>query len=164
MKAASLTDSLFAHKGCVRSVKLGILDSIRWKEAEGRMKPSRMFPEAVLAAIRRRPANTSVQMPSPRSSKPVVPVARLADLARRNAPEIGPKRDGRSRLSVRLDPVRHLRLKLVSAHTGKSLQNILIEALDEHIGRAAPKLQAGTCACFGAQGGSSPAKPSGNSN
>jgi hypothetical protein len=164
MRAASLSGSLLTPKGCAHSVKPNILDSTYWKEVEGGMNLSRTLPEAVPTAIRRRPATTSVKMPNSRSSKPAIPIARLTDLVRRNAPEIRPKRDRRVRLSVRLDPVRHLQLKLASAHTGKSLQNILIDALDEHIGRAAPKLRAGTCTCFGAQGGSSPAKPSGNSD
>jgi hypothetical protein len=50
----------------------------------------------------------------------------------------------RRRLTLRLDPERHMRLKLAAAHLDISLQEMLIAALDAHLAREAP------CACLGA--------------
>lgn len=44
----------------------------------------------------------------------------------------------RRRLTLRLDPERHMRLKLAAAHLDLSLQDILIAALDAHLAREAP--------------------------
>jgi hypothetical protein len=44
----------------------------------------------------------------------------------------------RRRLTLRLDPDRHLRLKLAAAHLGLSLQDVIVAALDDHLTRAAP--------------------------
>jgi hypothetical protein len=48
----------------------------------------------------------------------------------------------RRRLTLRLDPDRHMRLKLATAHLDISLQDFLIAALDAHLAREAP------CACL----------------
>jgi hypothetical protein len=50
----------------------------------------------------------------------------------------------RRRLTLRLDPERHMRLKLAAAHLDLSLQDILIAALDAHLAREAP------CPCLAA--------------
>ena len=57
------------------------------------------------------------------------------------APVATPAKD-RRRLTLRLDPERHMRLKLAAAHLDLSLQEILIAALDAHLSREAP------CACL----------------
>ncbi|WP_147274928.1 hypothetical protein [Ferruginivarius sediminum] len=49
----------------------------------------------------------------------------------------------RARISLRLDPERHRRLRLAAAHLDCSLQDLLIAALDEHLSG----LRLG-CACF----------------
>jgi hypothetical protein len=50
----------------------------------------------------------------------------------------GPRR----RLTLRLEPDRHLRLKLAAAHLGMSLQDVILAALDDHLPRVAP------CVCL----------------
>ncbi len=54
----------------------------------------------------------------------------------------------RARLSVRLDPQRHLRLRLLAAHKQAHIQDILVEALDDYVAREAPSLGLETCQCL----------------
>ena len=81
---------------------------------KGEAQPSRLFALAPL-----------VTAPAPRAQKPDVPAK------------------DRRRLTLRLDPDRHMRLKLAAAHLDRSLQDILIAALDAHLAREAP------CPCLG---------------
>lgn len=56
-----------------------------------------------------------------------------------------------AKFSLRLDPERHLRLKLLSAHAGKSRQGILIEALDRYLETQSPASTGGeVCVCLAA--------------
>ena len=57
-------------------------------------------------------------------------------------------RTGRVKLSLRLTPERHLRLKLVAAHRRQSVQKLMLEALDAHIQSLAPGVMQGECACL----------------
>jgi hypothetical protein len=57
----------------------------------------------------------------------------------------------RRRITLRLDPTRHRRLKLAAAHLNASLQDLVIAALDSHLMRVAPGLAAGGCACLGSR-------------
>jgi hypothetical protein len=59
---------------------------------------------------------------------------------------------GRVRISLRLDPQRHLRLRLLAAHSEMSLQEALIAALDAYLGEEAQNLP---CACLHDAGGPS---------
>ena len=52
-----------------------------------------------------------------------------------------------ARLSLRVDRDRHLRLKLLAVHLQRSAQDILLEALDQHLNRIAPHFTPGKCAC-----------------
>ncbi len=49
--------------------------------------------------------------------------------------------DRRVHMSLRLDPGRHLRLRLESSRTGRSMQSLLSQSLDEFLERDGP----GTC-------------------
>lgn len=70
-------------------------------------------------------------------------------------PEPDLKRDkfGRARLSVRLDPHRHLRLKLLAAHHRMSLQETVVAALDAYLGDEADQVNRGQCDCLHAPAG-----------
>lgn len=61
-----------------------------------------------------------------------------------------PKRDhlGRVRLSLRLDPQRHRRLKLLSTHTRRSIQDTLIAALDFYLADQGRSVMEGACTCL----------------
>jgi len=56
--------------------------------------------------------------------------------------------DPRTRISLRLDDDRHLKLKLTSAHLHRSLQDILIAALDGYLDQVGPAVMNGNCACL----------------
>jgi hypothetical protein len=57
-----------------------------------------------------------------------------------------------SRLTLRVDETQRLRLRLASAHLGKSRQVILIEALEHYFKRVLPAFLHDSCPCI--QGGS----------
>lgn len=60
----------------------------------------------------------------------------------------------RRRISLRLDPARHLRLKLVAAHLRQSAQEILTAALDDYLdkaGAAAPVAKRCVCLAEGSE-------------
>jgi len=61
---------------------------------------------------------------------------------RRRLPDI------RTRISLRLDPDRHLKLKLSAAHLHKNLQEVLIAALDSYLDEIGPTVKNGNCACL----------------
>ncbi len=54
----------------------------------------------------------------------------------------------RVKLSIRLDPERHLRLKLAAAHTGRRLQDIVVAALDRYLDDMSEIVQARGCDCY----------------
>ena len=58
----------------------------------------------------------------------------------------------RVKLSVRLDPARHLKLKLAAAHLHDSVQSVLIDALDAYLAQVAPTLTDGRCTCLRRKG------------
>ena len=60
---------------------------------------------------------------------------------------------GVARLSIRLDPDQHRRLRIVAAHTRQSIQAIVMTALDSYIGEAAPDLTKNGCRCLAEQHG-----------
>lgn len=72
---------------------------------------------------------------------------------RRGRPHLS-QEDRRSRVkhTVRLDPGRHLRLKLASAHLNESAQTILIHALDAYLDHVAPSVMSGGCGCLASKG------------
>lgn len=53
----------------------------------------------------------------------------------------------RAKLSVRLDPDRHLRLKLAAAHLRRSSQAIMLDALDAYLSSVTPALDR-ACPCL----------------
>ena len=56
--------------------------------------------------------------------------------------------DARTRISLRLDADRHLKLKLSAAHLHRSLQDLLINALDAYLEQVGPAVMNGKCACL----------------
>lgn len=69
----------------------------------------------------------------------------------RRAARPAPTRPRRIKLTVRLDPAQHLRLKLTAAHLQRSIQDLLAEALERQLSLTAPKVRDGSCLCV-AQG------------
>ncbi|MEP3245296.1 MAG: hypothetical protein ABJN40_14130 [Sneathiella sp.] len=54
---------------------------------------------------------------------------------------------GRVRMSIRMSPEQHLHLKLMSAHSRKSAQTIMEEALSEYVDTHGADLIPSSCAC-----------------
>jgi|GEM_PF-1144648 len=53
-----------------------------------------------------------------------------------------------AKLTLRLDKVRHLRLKLLAAHMQISLQDLLVRALDNYADQVAVEATRGQCTCL----------------
>jgi hypothetical protein len=71
--------------------------------------------------------------------------------------EVLPRRAGRrasggnegiTRMTLRLNTARHLRLRLAAAHLGRSHHALAIAAIDHYIDNVLPLLLAGRCACL----------------
>ncbi len=56
--------------------------------------------------------------------------------------------DPRIRITLRLDPERHLKLKLTAAHLRQSLQETVIGALDAHLANIDPVRGIANCSCL----------------
>jgi len=76
------------------------------------------------------------------------PVASTAASYRREQKKLRKDKMGRVRMSIRLDPEDHLALKLLAAHSRKSSQNILEEALREYSDRHAEEILPQSCNCL----------------
>jgi hypothetical protein len=59
----------------------------------------------------------------------------------------------RARVSVRLDPDRHLKLRLTAAHLHNSLQDIMTDALDRYLEQIGPEVLRNDCACLNFKNG-----------
>jgi len=56
--------------------------------------------------------------------------------------------DGMVRVTLRVNAVRHQRLRLGAAHLGRSNQALMLAAIDHYIDNVLPLLMAGHCACL----------------
>ncbi len=56
--------------------------------------------------------------------------------------------DVASRVSLRINTPRRLRLKLAAAHLGRSSQALMLSAIDHYLDDVLPLLLAGRCACL----------------
>ena len=68
--------------------------------------------------------------------------------SRSRAPERKRTTDARTRITLRVDGRRHLRLRIVAAHRNESLQAVMLAALDSYLDRAQEALANGRCACL----------------
>jgi hypothetical protein len=61
-----------------------------------------------------------------------------------------PKRgnDGLTRVSLRINSARHLRLRLAAAQLGLSNHGMMVAAIDHYLDNVLPMLMAGRCACL----------------
>jgi hypothetical protein len=64
------------------------------------------------------------------------------------APPPPPPSTAASRITLRVDDKQRLRLRLASAHLGKSRQVILIDALDHYLKRVMPSFLHDPCPCI----------------
>ncbi|HLB06531.1 MAG TPA: hypothetical protein VJN41_02460 [Alphaproteobacteria bacterium] len=138
MKFAPLTGFLLVAKGAARPTLVAsggpnaapLAASALPRHAEPRSarvnvagRPARALSLEAVAALPQ-------QRPEPDAAKrPVVPHERV-------------------RISIRLTPDDHQRLRLAALKTRRSLQDIVTGALDAYLETLAPELRAGACACF----------------
>lgn len=133
-EAARLNGDLLSRKGDARPVP-----DLATGPAAGLGTPGGFSPRPAPAAV------------DPRSAEPIPETA--ADLPQGIcAPALKCDKFGRVRISLRLDPERHLRLRLLAAHGCLSLQEALIAALDAYLGEEA---QYFSCKCLHEAGGPS---------
>jgi hypothetical protein len=57
------------------------------------------------------------------------------------------KSDARRRISIRIDPGLHLRLRLAAAHLGTSARTVLVDALEQHLANGVPGVDP-RCGCL----------------
>ena len=84
--------------------------------------------------------------PTPAANRP------NATVQTRTAPTKAPgvAKPARVKMSLRLDPGRHLRLKLTAAHMRVSVQELLTNALDQYLNQVGPQVLGGDCRCANA--------------
>ncbi len=165
MKSAPLTSRLLARKGAAAPSRLGdaplardvdhrddlsdiadhlaLLPAIEDSDALLRLAPPRPAVAELSAPDLDRLATDAV--PSTRSntkqrSPRAVEIAAEAELKR--------DRTGRVRLSVRLDPQRHFKLRLIAAHRRLHIQDALTDAIDAYVSHAVDDGAAKSCACL----------------
>jgi hypothetical protein len=69
-------------------------------------------------------------------------------LPRRTRRRPGGGDEGITRMSLRVNAARHLRLRLAAAHLGRSHHALALAAIDHYIDTVLPLLLAGRCACL----------------
>ena len=83
------------------------------------------------------PAPEQLPQPTPTPAPPPPPVvvipqrAAASAPARPRAPRSAPGSKGKAAFTLRLDPSRHLKLRLACAVTGRSAQQLVTDALDQ---------------------------------
>jgi hypothetical protein len=149
--AASLTGSLLARKGAAYPAAYSAPSAAPSEppaDSDSESQPQRAYNDPrVIASAPPQPAAPAAEGPqlqdgrfasdSPDSVAPdKAAPAPLPAEAGEDALSIPQAMDkmGRVRLSVRLDPDRYLRVKMASARTRWSAQDIVIEALDRYFG------------------------------
>jgi hypothetical protein len=83
-----------------------------------------------------------------RPTEPVAPVAPVTWPAPQAFVPPPPPSTAASRITLRVDDKQRLRLRLASAHLGKSRQVILIDALDHYLKRVMPSFLHDPCPCI----------------
>lgn len=154
---ASLTAGLLARKGQARP-------AIRHAPTAVDLAPQSVWAGQTPSASRLAPAptadridvGTAPDLPAPRSSaepEPAIEPA-AAEASAPRAPEPAGPRDeqappvgGRSAFTLRLDPDRHLKLRLACAHRNISAQQMVTAALDAWLAEHAPALPDRACPC-----------------
>jgi hypothetical protein len=140
MKAASLTARLLSPKG--RAMPAALIDQIvgEPRPARGDTRDPelpRREPE-LLRAADEPPRRELLESRPQLAAGPVVVLplpASVIDEARHVVDHAH-----RKKLSLRLEPMRHFRLKLVSYHLGLTAQELMTRALDQYIDHVAPEL------------------------
>jgi len=139
--AASLTGSLLVRKGAAAPSPLGRELGVD-APPPGRYVPAPERAQDARSMVALRVANDKPAMAPRMNDKPHVAVAKTASAAS------GAEPPASRRFTLRLSQDQHKQLRLASVHLGLSGQKMLLKALDEYLGRIAPELAGGNCACI----------------
>lgn len=145
--AAPLTSRLVAKGRAAPAVSAALRSLVSFKPAAPR---SRIEPK---------PVQQLEQQPQPKLEQPPTkpegkPQPERTVRTRRRGP--------RTRVSFRIDPERHLKLRLLAAHLRRRVQEVLIAAIDLHLDEAAELIGSGRCTCLDkGRGCSNPNPPEG---
>jgi len=141
--AASLTGSLLVRKGAAAPSPLGREMGFD-APPPGRYAPAPAPERAqdVRSTVALRVANDKPAKAPRKNGKPHVAVVKTVSAAS-GAEALAPRR-----FTLRLSQDQHKQLRLASVHLGLSGQKMLLKALDEYLGRVAPELAGGNCACI----------------
>jgi hypothetical protein len=120
---ASLIDKLVAEVGVAARGETRATDASRWEAAE-QLRRDYALSEPMEASPM--PPPTAVVVPLPHSGIEVE--------------HHGADHGHRKKLSVRLEPLRHMKLKLAAFHMGLSAQELITRALDRYIESVAPEV------------------------
>lgn len=171
MKAAFLSGSLISSKGSAAPAtrsqppqdllarRVPVSKSVAAQESNRSSAPSQTDqirkPSSITNPVRTKASQVLHDEPnqtavSDAARTPIrrKPVASTADSYRREQKKLRKDTMGRVRMSIRLDPEDHLALKLLAAHSRKSSQNILEEALREYADRHAEEILPQSCNCL----------------
>jgi hypothetical protein len=171
-EVAMLTSGLLARKGTAAPASLGLAPyplnapvMAPMPAPQPQMQPVQPAPlrAAAVAAARvesraplRFPAGQVTERPAaePKEPSPKPVVEAVAPVAEAVVPVVEEVETGEvahdgklAKVSLRLDPVRHLKLRLASAHERRSGQQILLAALDAYLAGVAASVP-GDCACL----------------
>ena len=126
MKPANLTSTLLTRKGLASPTLVG--ETSRMAVPLPALPPLPISPAPTLPLMRAKDA------------QPKQPAKAQPDTIERDRFASAPRAavDRRVHMSLRLDPGRHLRLRLEASRTGRSMQSLLIQALDEFLERDGP--------------------------
>ena len=168
-KAASLSSSLLVRKGAAEPSRFGPPVAYESKgfpgfdgppfgdaDASGAATPAlakATEQETGGASFEPLPPAAAATVPVRIGETPVADAVPAAAPGKPKTPAPTTRAGGRRiRHSLRLDTARHRRLKLLSAHTGRSLQDILTEALDNWMNGHAKDAGRDGCACLATGG------------
>lgn len=155
---ASLTSGLLARKGGARpamrrayipggdkpTLPVSVQEDLGWNDM-GEEMPSALTPPAPLAMIREDMPQPEAQAPAPEIVRQQEQLAeQMAEPEEREpwvpAPIVRP-RGAKAAFTLRLDPERHLRLRLACAVNNRSAQQIVTQALDAFL-NSQPQVEA----------------------
>lgn len=145
-RAASLTGSLLARKGAALPAGPHVsgLDALAKDMAHdlAANRPVRHDPPTPVSIAPAQPAPVAAAAPleQPEDGAP-------AEAVRPSKPRAASGSSGKAALTVRLDPERHFKLRLLSAHINRSSQQIMIDALDAFLQEHGADISPHMCAC-----------------
>ncbi|MCG8493920.1 MAG: hypothetical protein MI743_20065 [Sneathiellales bacterium] len=161
MKAAFLSSSLISPKGSAgpatkTSLPGELLAKSRraekiYKGEKPKQQNQQIRPDIQAQPSERpttaQPASSSVVEQPARAHKVLNEQPVDTDIIAQTTQNMRRDKFGRVRMSIRMTPEQHLNLKLISAHSRKSAQVIMEEALSEYVSRHGDALIPGACVC-----------------